>query len=288
VDVLESGDGWPILSFHGTGAGNDIFPILERTLIEDGFRLVVPNRPGNYGTPLSCGRTPEEQADLGAELLDRLDIERVAVFGTSGGGLAAPAFAARHPARTVALVLQCALCHPFTSPRWMPRHLRWLYPLFRYQRVFLPVLRVGFRREMGKLRRNPDRVLKDMCGKRRLELRDDPQARELIPLIAESELRCAQQPAGIENDWVNVVGPPWLKPASVRCPTLILHDRADPLVPFAHVEWALHCIPHAEHLDLHAGGHLIWVGKDAERMSKERTAFLRRHFKSAQETEAAG
>jgi hypothetical protein len=49
----------------------------------------------------------------------------------------------------------------------------------------------------------------------------------------------------------------------------------------AHVEWALHCIPDAEHCDLHAGGHLIWVGKDAERMRGERTAFLRRHFDSA-------
>lgn len=288
VDVVESGAGWPILYFHGTGAGNDIVPVMEHALVDAGFRLIVPNRPGYYGTPLSCGRTPEDCAHLAAELLDRLGIERVAVFGTSGGGLAAPAFAARHPGRTVALVLQCALSRPYTSPRWMPRHLRWLYPLFRYQHVFLPVLRFGFRREMRNLRRNPNRVLNAMCGNRHSEIRDSPHARDLVALIAESELRCAHQPEGIENDWANVAGEPWLKPGFVRCPTLILHDRTDPLVPFAHVEWALRCIPHAEHCDLHAGGHLIWVGKDAERMCKQRTAFLRRHFGGTREAEAEG
>jgi hypothetical protein len=28
---------------------------------------------------------------------------------------------------------------------------------------------------------------------------------------------------------------------------------------------------------LHAGGHLIWLGKDADRMRRERVAFLREH-----------
>jgi pimeloyl-ACP methyl ester carboxylesterase len=95
-------------------------------------------------------------------------------------------------------------------------------------------------------------------------------------------LQCAKEPAGIENDWANAVGEPWLKPDSVHCPTLILHDPSDPLVPFAHVKWALRCIPHAKHCDLCAGGHLIWVGKDAERMRMERSDFLLRHFNLAQ------
>lgn len=278
VDVVEAGCGPPILYFHGTGAGADLVPIMEHTLVGAGFRLITPNRPGYCGTPLSCGRTPRHCADLSAELLDRLGVERVAVIGTSGGGLAATAFAARHPARTVALVLQCAMLHPFASGRWMPRKLRRLHLLFRYQRLFLPVLRLGLWRAVRELRRNPGGILYDMAGERHAEVRDDQATRELVPLLVESELRCAQQPAGIENDWANAVGEVWLAPASVRCPTLVLHDRADPLVPFAHAEWALHCIPHAELRELHAGGHLIWVGKDGERMGEERTTFLWRHF----------
>ena len=105
VDVLEAGEGQPVLYFHGTGAGSDIVPVMEHALVAEGFHLIIPNRPGYYGTPLSCGRSPQAHADLGAEVLDRIDIERVAVVGTSGGGLAAPTFAAQHAARTVALVL---------------------------------------------------------------------------------------------------------------------------------------------------------------------------------------
>jgi len=122
LEYADVGQGLPILYFHGTGAGNDAAIIMERSLLDDGFRLIVPNRPGYYGTPLSCGRSPSDCADLAAELLDQLDIERVVAIGTSGGGLSAPSFAARHPTKTVALVLQCALSHRFASSRWMPPH----------------------------------------------------------------------------------------------------------------------------------------------------------------------
>lgn len=277
VEYADVGVGLPILYFHGTGAGCDAAVIMERALLDDGFRLIVPNRPGYFGTPLTCGRTPSDCADLAAELLEQLGVERVVVIGTSGGGLAAPSFAARHPHKTAALILQCAVTHHFESGRWMPRHLRWHYPLFRY-RVFLPILRLGFRWEMWKMRRNPSRVLAYMCGGRHSDIQDDEATRQLVPLLVESELRCAERPAGIENDWRNDVGESWLTPGSVRCPTFILYDREDPLIPFAHVEWALHCIPGAEFCDLHAGGHLIWVGRDAGRMHEERVAFIRRHL----------
>src|SRR5260370_6297925 len=88
VEYSDVGQGISILYFHGTGAGNDAAVMMERWLLEDGFRLIVPNRPGYYGTPLCSGPSPGECADLAAELLDQLKIDRVAVVGTSGGRLA--------------------------------------------------------------------------------------------------------------------------------------------------------------------------------------------------------
>jgi pimeloyl-ACP methyl ester carboxylesterase len=99
----------------------------------------------------------------------------------------------------------------------------------------------------------------------------------LMPLLAELELRCAHRPSGVENDWANDVGEPWLVTGSVLCPTLILHDQVDPLVTKAHVDWAMECIPHATHCDLEAGGHLIWTGRDATKMRSVRAGFLHRH-----------
>ena len=55
VEYADVGQGRPILYFHGTGAGNDAAVIMERSLLDDGFRLIVPNRPGYYGTAGSPG-----------------------------------------------------------------------------------------------------------------------------------------------------------------------------------------------------------------------------------------
>ena len=143
LEYADVGRGLPILYFHGTGAGSDAAVTMERALIDDGFRLIVPNRPGYYGTPLSSGRSTNECADLAAALLDELQIGRVVVVGTSGGGMTAPTFAARHPGKSAALLLQCAVTHCFDSSRWMPPHLRRLFLLFRHPRVFLPIEQRG-------------------------------------------------------------------------------------------------------------------------------------------------
>jgi pimeloyl-ACP methyl ester carboxylesterase len=96
----------------------------------------------------------------------------------------------------------------------------------------------------------------------------------LLPKLVQSATDCAKQPAGVENDYALLFGEPWLQPGSVHCPTLILHDLADPVARLPHVEWAMNCIPHAELCDLHAGGHLIWFGHDAARMQRRRAAFI--------------
>ena len=70
----------------------------------------------------------------------------------------------------------------------------------------------------------------------------------------------------------------WLTPESVACPTLVLHDRADAVVPITHAEWALHCIASAEFCELQAAGHLIWVGRDQDKMRSQRADFIRRHI----------
>ena len=212
IEYCDAGQGPPILYFHGTGAGCDSVFILEQWLLDDGFRVIAPNRPGYYGTPLTSGRSASECADLAAALLESLHVDRVAVIGTSGGGLAACRFASLRPARTACLVLQCAVAHPFSTPGWMPAHLHWLHWAFWHHRICLPLLRLGFRWEMRKIRRDANAVSDSLCGTRAAELLDDDATRSYARLLTASELRCARQPAGIENDWANDSGPHWLTP----------------------------------------------------------------------------
>jgi pimeloyl-ACP methyl ester carboxylesterase len=130
---------------------------------------------------------------------------------------------------------------------------------------------------MSKIRRDPRRIIRGMSGNRYPEIENDEAATTLAPLLVESELRCAEQPEGIENDWAIFFSDPWLLPGEIRCPTIIFQDEADPLVPFTHAEWAQHSIPGAVLISLHAGGHLIWVGKDAARMRNIRNDFIHQH-----------
>lgn len=101
------GDSGPYLLYaHGRPGGYD------QGFSYPGFRVLVPSRPGYLRTPLSVGRTPEEQAHAYAVLLDSLSIGQVFVLGISGGGPSAISFAALYPKRTVALVALAAVSQP--------------------------------------------------------------------------------------------------------------------------------------------------------------------------------
>jgi len=52
------------------------------------------------------------------------------------------------------------------------------------------------------------------------------------------------------------------------------------LVRHAHADWAAECIPDAQRCEPSGGGHLIWIGPDADRTHHTRVEFLRRAFGS--------
>jgi len=84
-----------ILYLHGTTGGYDA------GFSWPGFRVLTVSRSGYLRTPISVGRTPDEQARAYAALLDSLNISSVVVFGASGGGPSAIAFAVMYPETTL-------------------------------------------------------------------------------------------------------------------------------------------------------------------------------------------
>ena len=124
--------------------------------------------------------------------------------------------------------------------------------------------------------KNPRRCLRNMSGDRYEEIATDRDAVAQVSQLTIMSLRCARRPSGIENDWEMLVADNGIKENSIRCPTLIIHDRADPLVPFSHAEWSHKAIADSRLLEVHAGGHLIWFGLDYARLHEERVDFVRR------------
>ena len=280
VEFCDVGSGHPVLYFHGTGAGNKAAVLLEQRLIASGCRLIVPNRPGYFGTPLCTRGSADHCAQLAAELLDHLQLQRIAVIGTSGGGMPAAAFARRYATRTTALLLQCAQSHRWDDARWLPRGIGGGLFLFQH-RCCLPLLRWYNRLHAWSLRRNPMACLRGMAGSAAGQLAIDMEVMRVMGDLCEMTAACAARPLGIENDWSILAGDNGIGAGSISCPTLIIHDREDPLVPFAHAEWSQAAIPHSEVLEVRGSGHLIWYGPNGRRMHERRMEFIKEHAVSA-------
>ena len=107
IEVAIVGEGLPILRLHGSPGGYDQSLTRDKARPDRtaGLKTIAVSRPGFLRTPLTSGRTHEEQADLYAALLTTLREPRVIVQGASGGSYSAIQLALRHPDRVIALIL---------------------------------------------------------------------------------------------------------------------------------------------------------------------------------------
>ena len=111
IEYATTGDsgGPAVLVIHGTPGGYDQGLITALRIGPERLRVIAPSRPGYLGTALNVGKTPRDQADAYADLLDALSIRRAAIVGLSGGGPSSLQFAAHHADRCAALVLISAV-----------------------------------------------------------------------------------------------------------------------------------------------------------------------------------
>jgi pimeloyl-ACP methyl ester carboxylesterase len=277
VEFAVAGSGPPILYFHGTPCSSALAIEMEQQLLADGFQLIVPQRPGYYGTALGDRLTTGDCAEMATHVLDYLKIDRVAGIGTSGGGPPVLAFAVRYPERTAAVILQCAQTHIWDDPRWAPQAHPWLWRCFRHsasRRLFCRFFPTLFRLEFP----STEYYLRDLAGAHFSNIQNDPAAQSIAAAVYDGLSDFLHVRAGYANDIATWGREDVLSTGQVTCPTLLLYDRQDPQAPFCHAEFAAANIPNAELVELDAGGHLIWYGPDAGRMQRRRTDFLREHL----------
>ncbi len=269
VEYAATGEGPAVLALHGAMGGHDQSLLLARTIGETGYRYLALSRPGYLGTPLRAGRTPEEQADLYADVLDALGIREAAVLAVSGGGPSAIHFALRHPDRCWGLVL-VSTCGSRVDTR-IPLSFHVVKLLARWPWF------VGLMRR--KTERDPDRaarrsILDPIVRARTLR---DPEAGPLLNALTLSTLdRMGARLPGTEND-IAVTRSTGYPLEGISVPTLVVHGTADRMVPFAEHGRALAArIPGAELLAVEGGEHVaIFTHRDEARARV--TRFLRQH-----------
>jgi pimeloyl-ACP methyl ester carboxylesterase len=126
IRYADEGAGPPIVFVHGVLVHGGLWTKVVEKLRSD-FRCIAPDWPmGSHRIPMSpdAALTPEDVADMVAELVERLDLGPVTLVGNDSGGAIAQLVATRHPGHIARLVLtNCDAFDRFPPP--MFGYLRW-------------------------------------------------------------------------------------------------------------------------------------------------------------------
>jgi len=250
VECAITGEGPAVLLLHGAMGGCDQGQLLARAAVGPSrHTFIAVSRPGYLGTPLSSGRTPEEQADLYAGILDSLGIPQAAVVAVSGGGQSALQFAIRHPERCLALVMISACSAPMTE------RLPFAYNILKLA-AHVPALAAVMARRAA---RNPDRVASRSIPDPvlRSHTLNHPEAGPLLLALQQSTMdRMALRLPGTENDVFQSRRRFSYSVDQISAPLLVVHGTADRTVPFSQSSSLARLVPGAELLAIEGGEHV--------------------------------
>ncbi len=246
VEYATIGQGFPSLMIHGTPGGYDQIYELMKLGIERGepqyLRAIIPSRPGYLRTPLSVGKTPEEQADAFKALLDEIGVQKVAVFGLSGGGPSAIRLVLQYPDRCAALVLESAITMALEQTQdtdgIVDRFFQTEFGRWLFADLFIE----------GMQKAAPGNT----------------KIRPMAEIIMRTTYPFALRDAGRLNDGHQFTRIPQWPLEQITCPTLIIHGTADRNVPFSHAQRAHDAIAGSELRAFDGGDHFISITRSAE------------------------
>ncbi len=240
---------------------------MSAPLVEVGFSVLTPSRPGYGRTPLEVGLTAAQAAQALVPLLGSLSVNTCAVFAISGGGPTGVALATGFPQRIGRLVLAAAFTHPEDRPN---------EPSYKNQAAFYgPMHSVmwGMLSLMSQL--SPRAMARQTLTIVSTHDPDDTlsklSAEDVGKLCHFFQGRSSRLGALCDN--AHTVGADLLK--SIRLPTLVIHSREDNSVPYKHAEWSLEYIQLAELCEAGICGPFFWIDPAYERISQRMVAFLK-------------
>ena len=274
VEFARHGAAPYVLIVHGTPQGHHA-SVIGEPFEEAGFGTITPSRPGYLRTPLETGPSFAEQADAAAALLDELGIERVAVYGISGGGPSGIEFAARHPERATCLILEVAISQNY-SPQVSSRTVALTMNSFTFwiQGLLLRHAPRLVLRQLVKLESTLDssdrkRITADVIA--------SPEKIELVRTLTEGPPFDVLR-VGFDNDLKRFAEIERLPLEQVRCPTLVVHGTHDGDVPYRHAEAAADEIPGAELFTVEKGWHLLALSDGENAYLQAEIDFLNEHL----------
>jgi len=266
VEYRTEGNGPVVLVLNG-GHTNCMSPFEhEDFFLKNGYRLVIPSRPGYGKTPSSSGKKAEEFAYTITSLLDVLKIDKVIVIGISAGGRTALHFANNNPKRLTKLILESAvLCETW------PDLGTCIGSLFIFNRVSERMTWAAFRL-LGQIA--PDFALKIM-----MKALSSLDSQEVVDSWNEKErqsvlefLLGSRSGSGFLHDIKHTFE--FDKLNLITVPTLIIASSNDKSVSPQNSIKAAQQISGAELMMIPAESHLIWFSKYKGEIENKITNFI--------------
>jgi pimeloyl-ACP methyl ester carboxylesterase len=242
-------DGTPVLYAHGTPMSR-LARYPDDTLFTDlGVRLVTYDRPGfGHSTPHPGRRVADAAADITA-IADALGLGRFAVFGVSGGGPHALAFAAAHPERVtrVATLASPAPCDA--------DGLDWTAGMMSSNRESAAAALQGRTALEAFIGRTKSEDLTELLPPGEQAVLARPEVQRMLGAAYAEALRPGD--GGWVDDELALFGLPWgFDPATIVTPALLWHGVLDTVVPAAHSTWLAGRIPGATLVRGPEAGHV--------------------------------
>lgn len=250
IEYEKMGNGPVILIIHGTPGGYDQGIFTAKILNKTGYTYISPSRPGYLRTPLSVGKTPEEQADSFVALLDELNIESAYILAVSGGGPSALQFALKYPDRCKGLILLSALTQPPKPMEFTPT-----------EKIFNNMMETLLTTDFGNwalyelLRANPTMAIPQDPEIQLPNAQQEKLFLELYDTLFPGSLRIE----GINNDTEQINNMADFPFTQIKVPTLILHGTNDRNVPFETAKFAANNISNATFIPIEGGVHEFFV-----------------------------
>ena len=261
--VEEAGDldGKPVLTHHGTPGAGHAYDRHVADATKKGIRLIAYDRPGYGGSTPHPNHTKADGAEDVRAIAQAIGIERLAVWGHSGGGPYALACAAMLPDLVVAVAALASIA-PYGS------------------------LGLDYFDGMGAENVDDIRLtLSDEAAARRKLVEDRAHMLALtpedltsaFPTLLSAVDRAAQSPELTQwlwrcgHDGLAPGGEGWwddgmaqLKPwgfsfESISLPVQLWHGRHDQFVPFQHGQWLADHIPGVDAHLSDADGHITLI-----------------------------
>jgi pimeloyl-ACP methyl ester carboxylesterase len=256
VETVDAGDGFPVLSIHGTGGGFDQGLALAAGLRRTGYRVVAPSRFGYLGAPVPAQTDARAQADVFAALLDARGIDRAVVMGASAGAITALAFAERYPDRTAALLLMVPAYYPpaRTAPEpWSPVRTWAVTRALRSDFLFWAAMEL-FPTSMASTILATDRDLIEGA---------DREERARLDAVITMIQPISDRADGLLLDALNTAAPPEIDLGEISSPTFIASAEDDHYRTADSARLLAEGIAGAELLITPDGGH-VWAGRARE------------------------